>query len=103
LKAAYKAWYDTKGIDGTVWLPLFDDAFKLASAGAGQPGMNFANVRNSKQEAIDYLASLAKNWRTIHWTPQAYVCDGDNIAMCGMCAWENKATGKTAEVRTAQH
>ncbi|MGD9502514.1 MAG: nuclear transport factor 2 family protein [Methyloceanibacter sp.] len=36
-----------------------------------------------------------------HYTPQHFVCEGESIAMFGVCAYRHKGTGKTAECRIA--
>lgn len=101
LKAAYKAWIESKGAGSEPWLALFDDDFRLCSMDEATPGLSFAKDRHSKQEAVNYLTSLLADWTMVHWTPETFVCEGDNIAMFGRCAWTNKATGKTAEIRVA--
>ena len=101
LKSTYKAWNDSKGMDSLAWLDLMDDSFRLASVGEQVKALSFAKPRKSKQDAVDYLMSLTRDWRMVHWTPQTYVSQGDHIAMFGTCAWANKATGKIAEVTTA--
>jgi ketosteroid isomerase-like protein len=101
LKAAYKAWHDTKGEDASVWLGLMEDDFRLVSMGQEAQGLAFAKERNSRQEAVGYLTGLLKEWRMVHWTPETFVCEGDRIAMFGRCAWANRATGKSAACRIA--
>jgi ketosteroid isomerase-like protein len=101
LKAAYKAWHETKGEDASVWLDLMDDDFRLMSIGEETRGLAFAKERNSREEAVRYLAGLLEEWRLVHWTPETFVREGDRIAMFGRCAWVNRATGKSAECRIA--
>jgi ketosteroid isomerase-like protein len=108
LESAYKAFEASTG-DASAWLPLMPNDFRLASMadGAGpslsdgKEAMSFAKTRNSKEEVLAYFSDLIRDWRLVHWTPETYVCDGDSIAMFGRCAWVNKATTKTAEVRIA--
>ena len=108
LKKAYEEFESSKG-DANVWLTSMHNDFRLASMGDGagpslsdgKEAMSFAKTRNSKEEALAYFTDLARDWSLVHWTPETYICDGDSIAMFGQCAWTNKATTKTAEVRVA--
>ena len=101
LKAAYKAWHDTKGTSTTAWMDLFADSVAICSTGAPVQAMAFAADRKSKQGAVEYFSKLLDTWSMVHWSPATFVADGDRIAMFGTCGWTNKATGKTAEVRIA--
>jgi ketosteroid isomerase-like protein len=101
LKAAYAVWHDRKGADTSAWLALMDDDFRIASMGDEGRGLAFVRERTAKVQAVEYLSSLTRDWTMIHFTPETYVADGDQVAMFGKTAWTNKATGKVAEVRTA--
>lgn len=101
LKAAYKAWHESKGRARDAWLELMSDGVEIRSAGAPARALAFTGHRHSKQGAVDYLSALLATWTMVHWTPEVFVADDDRIAVFGSCAWTNKATGKTAEVRIA--
>ena len=101
LKAAYRVWDRSKGTDISAWLDLLADDVQLSTISAPSPSLAFAVDRRSKREVVDYLAGLIKDWSMVHWTPETWVADGDKIAMFGRCAWTNRATGKTAEMRSA--
>jgi len=101
LKEAYQAWHETKGGSTDVWLDLMCDEVCVHNIGEEAAGLSFAKDRQSKQEFVDYLASILEEWKMIHWTSENYVNEGDRIAMFGHCAWTNIATGKDMEVRVA--
>lgn len=101
LKAAYRAWDESKGASTEAWLALMDDSVVIASMGSETKGLSFAGARRSRQQAVDYFQGLLADWSMIHWTPETFVCDGDHIAVFARCAWTNKRTGKTADIATA--
>ncbi|WP_274626345.1 nuclear transport factor 2 family protein [Arvimicrobium flavum] len=96
LKATYTAWHDTKG-DREVWRPLLADRFSLRSVDENSPGLAFARNRYSREEVLDYLAGVLNEWEMVHFTPETFVSEGDQIAMFGLCAYRNRATGKVTE------
>ena len=102
LKAAYKAWNDSKGMSQSTWLDLMAHDVTIRSMTGPEPGLAFAARRYSKKEGVAYLAAITQDWTMVHWTPQTFVVDGDKIAVFSTCAWNNKKTGKTAEPLTAQ-
>ncbi len=101
LKAAYKAWHDSKGASQQSWLDVMSDSVEIRSTGAPVQALAFAGQRHTKQGAVAYMTSLLGTWRMVHWTPETFVESGDRIAVFANCAWICKATGKTAEVRIA--
>ncbi|MDQ6434616.1 nuclear transport factor 2 family protein [Mesorhizobium sp. LHD-90] len=101
LKAAYQAWNDRKGDSLKEWADLMDDQCRIASIHEDAPGLSFAADRNSKQECLDYLSAILKEWTMVHFTPEIYVCEGDNIAMFGRCQYTNIATGRDVECQLA--
>ena len=101
LKAAYQAWHDTKGASQNVWLDLLDDTVVLQSVGEEAAGLSFCEDGRCKQDVVAYMSALLETWTMIHFTPETYVCQGDDVAMFGHCAWRNKATGRDVEVSVA--
>lgn len=101
LKAAYQAWNDKKGDSMKEWAELMDDQCRIASIHEDAPGLSFAADRNSKQECLDYLKAILKEWTMVHFTPEIYVSEGDAIAMFGKCRYTSKATGNDVECRVA--
>ncbi len=101
LKAAFKAWHDSKGASQQAWLDIMSDSVVIRSTGAPVQALAFAGHRHSKEGAVAYMTSLLGTWSMVHWTPETFVENGDRIAVFATCAWTNKATGKTAEVRIA--
>jgi ketosteroid isomerase-like protein len=101
LKAGYAAWNDSLGDSLDVWREMMDERFRLTSIDETSPGMGFAADRDTREDALDYLAAIFDEWEMVHYTPQTYVCEGDNIAVFGKCAYRYRRTGKVAECRIA--
>lgn len=101
LKAAYKLWNDKKAQDTSGWLALLAGNVRITSMASDVKPLAFTAARSSREDAAAYMAALTKDWSMVHWTPETYVSEGDNVAVFGTCAWECKATGKVAEVRIA--
>jgi ketosteroid isomerase-like protein len=101
LKEAYRRWDTSKGASKEAWLELMADEVRIRSVNEHEAGLSFAKNRYSRNEAVDYLAALLKDWEMIHWTPDTFVEDGNRIAMFGRCAWTFRDTGASAEVDIA--
>jgi len=102
LKAAYKAWHDTKGASQDVWMALLSDRVHVKSMHEETPGLRFAKDRYSKQEVVEYFSGLLNDWSMDHFTPEHFVCEDDKIAVYGHCAWVFKANGNKAECLFSQ-
>ncbi len=94
LRAAYKAWNDSKGASVETWLQLFGPSITYQSIGEGLPGGEFAVPRRSRDEMRDQLLSLVRNWSMIHFTVRDVVVEGNRAVVFSDMAWTNKATGK---------
>ena len=101
LTAAYRAWHESKGADRDCWLNLMGDEVSIHSMGGDGAGLDFAKDCHSKAEAVDFMATIPKDWQMIHWTPNVFVEDGDRIAMFGRCGWTCRKTVRDAEVDIA--
>lgn len=97
LKAAYKAWHDTKGRSVDRWLPLFADTVDFRSLADGKGHLPFSARRQSKQDLEGYFRAVDADWEMIHYTPSYFVEDGDRIVMMGSMAWRNRHTKATFE------
>ena len=73
LKAAYRAWDESKGGSKDCWLNLMGDEVSMHSVGEEGTGLDFAKDRHSKAEAVDYLSAILKDWKMIHWMPNTFV------------------------------
>ena len=102
-KTIYERWAHCKGLDTSCWLDALADNVVLRSVASDGPGLAFTQDRHSRNDVAAYFTGLSKDWLMEHWTPETFICDGDNIAMFGTCGWTNKTTGKTANVRAAHH
>lgn len=101
MKEIYRAWHETKGGSVDKWLELMHDDIDILNIGEEPDGLSFAKDRSSKREAHEYFDAILDAGTMVHWTPETFVADGDNIAMFGKCAWRLKSTGKVAEGRVA--
>ena len=63
--------------------------------------MEFSAPRKGKDTAYHYFTALAADWELIHYTAEAFVADGDRVAVFGKCAFRNRKTDKTAETHVA--
>ena len=97
VKAAYKAWHDSKAASIDTWLALMADEVVLIGVNEEEPGLAFARNRKSRDDVADYLRGIADNWEMIAFTPRHFLEDGDRVAMFGTCSWRYKATGKQME------
>ena len=95
LKAGYAAWHERKGDALDVWREMMDERFSLLSMNEATPGLGFAVDRHSREDALAYLGGIFKEWEMVHYTPETFVADGDNIAMFGTCAYRNKRPARS--------
>ena len=101
LRHAYQQWHDTRGKSVEAWLELMADDLEMRSAADGAPGMEFSAPRKGKAAAHDYFSGLDADWEMIHYTVHQIIADGDQVAVCGVCAFRNRKTGKAAESHVA--
>lgn len=101
LRAAYRAWHDTRGKSVDAWMALMADDIEMRSVADGAPGMEFSAPRTGKDTLHHYFSALAADWEMIHYTPEHFLADGDRVAVFGRCAYKNRRTGKTAETHVA--
>ena len=94
LKAAYKAWHDTKGRSIDTWVALFADEIDFRSLANGLHGIPWTRTRKNPAEIRDYLNGLTATFGMDHFTVDRYVCDGDTIVAIGSSAWHHLVTGK---------
>jgi uncharacterized protein len=101
LRAAYKAWHDTRGQSVETWMALMADDVEMRSVADGAPGMEFSKSRKGKDTLHGYFSALNADWEMIHYTPEHFLVDGDCVAVFGRCAFRNRKTGKLAETDVA--
>jgi ketosteroid isomerase-like protein len=97
LRAAYKAWHDTRGQSVAQWMELMADDVDMRSVADGAPGMEFSKSRKGKGTLHEYFSALAADWEMIHYTAEEFLVDGDRVAVFGRCAFRNRKTGKVAD------
>jgi len=98
LKDAYSAWSESKGVSSAQWLELLGDGIEMRSV--LEPGAvpdDFAALRRSKTEAMEYFQTLARDWEMIDFRPERFIDGGDDVVMVGRCAWRNRATGRIVD------
>lgn len=74
VRNAYRRWDESKGADNAVWLSLFADNVRLRS-----------------------LAGIAADWEMVHYTPERFIAQGDDLVVLCSCAWKHRRTGKVME------
>jgi len=94
LKAAIRAWNDTKGGSIDTWLDLMADRIDWRSLADGVQAVPWTETRKTKAEVRGYLDGLTAAFAMDHYTVEQYVCDGDTIVAIGTTAWHCKATSK---------
>lgn len=97
LEAAYQAWHDSKGKNHDAWLSLASERIQLRSVSHEGGGLSFARARHSRDEFVDYMTSLIKDWQMVYFFPKTFVRERNRVAMFGVCSYVNRATGKTFE------
>ena len=94
LRGAYAAWNDSKGSSIDTWAAIIAPDINYQSIGEGLIGGDFAAARRSREDFLDQLRLLTRNWAMIHFTVRDILVDGNRaVVFCDM-AWTNKATGK---------
>lgn len=102
LKAAYAAWSEQGPNALPVWRDLLADDFSISSVdGRTMPAIEFSVGSGARDEALAYLWGIFDQWDMVHYTPEAFVSEGDRIAVFANCAFRNKATKKVAAFRIA--
>jgi ketosteroid isomerase-like protein len=102
LKAAYAAWDERQAGSLDVWRELMDKDFTLKSVDERTtPSLAFARDRDSRDDALAYLAGIFEHWTMIYYRPETFVSEGDHTAVFGTCAYTHKGTRKEAHCRIA--
>jgi ketosteroid isomerase-like protein len=94
LKAAFKAWHDTKGGSIDTWLDLMADHVDWRSLANGVRAAPWTATRTTREEVRGYLVGLTSAFSMDHYTVEQYVCDGETIVTIGTTKWHHKTTGK---------
>jgi uncharacterized protein len=95
LKAAYKAWNETKGTSVDTWLALMAEEIDFRSLANGLIDIPWTRTRTSRSEVGDYLQSLTSTFGMNHFTVDRYVCQGDTVVAIGSTAWHHLGSGKS--------
>ncbi len=101
LREAYTSWDKSKGTDHEKWLDLMSDHVVFRSLAGGAQGMEFTKECHSKEDVRGYFAGLYKDWEMIHYTPEQFIAEGENIAVRGTCAFKNRQTKKIIQTPKA--
>lgn len=97
LKQAYAQWSGQKGADCQCWMDLMAEDVSLGSLADGAPEMSFSARRNSRDQILDYLNELTRDWDMLSFDMGDFIAQGDRVVAIGRVAWRNKATGKIAD------
>ena len=97
LRDAYSEWSDSKGMSVDHWLDILGDEIEMRSVLSPDLPDDLAAHRVSKPAAVEYFATLARDWEMISFEADRFVADEDDVVMIGRCAWRNRATGKIVD------
>ena len=97
IKAACRAWNDTKGGSIDTWLDLVADQVDWRSLGDGRLGIPWTKKGKSKDEVRAYLSGLTSTFRMGHYTMERFVCQDDCVVAIGRTAWTGIKSGKYFE------
>jgi uncharacterized protein len=98
LEEVYARWNATKGASADEVLDLLDDEVEMRSVLSQEMPSDLAGFRQTKQQAGEYFAALARDWEMLFFDAYQFIADGDDVVMVGRCAWRHRETG--AEVDT---
>jgi len=101
LREAYESWDNSKGKDHEKWLDLMSDHVVFRSLAGGSPGMEFTKECHSNDDVRGYFDGLYKDWEMIHYTPEQYIGEGENIAVRSTCGFKNRQTKKILQTPKA--
>ena len=79
LKAAFRAWNDTKGASIDTWLDLMADQIDWRSLADGARAVAWTTRGKTRAEVRAYLIALTSAFAMEHYTVEQYVCDADTI------------------------
>jgi len=97
LEQAYRNWNETKGGSFEEILDLFADEVEMRSVLSPDIPHEVSGTHRTKAEAVNYFASLARDWEMLAYDVDRFIADGDDIVMVGRCAWRNRATGNVVD------
>jgi ketosteroid isomerase-like protein len=97
VRAAYKAWNDSKGASMQHWLELMSPNVRFRSLAGGAPGLEFTTDCASSGDVERYFGALAQDWTMEHYTVDELFASGDRVVMLGHMAWTHKRTGRKVE------
>lgn len=100
LKRAYKQWSSTKGKSVQRWMDMMADDIKWYSLAAGAKGMEFTQTCSCKKDVERYFEGLAAEWVMLHYTPELFVEQGNQVVVKSRCGYRSTRTGK--KVQTAK-
>jgi ketosteroid isomerase-like protein len=101
LREVYAAWNERQAGALDLFRELMDEKFVLTSMNESTPGLAFAVDRDSREDALAYLGGIFDEWEMVHYTPDTFVNEGDNVAVFGTCCYRYKKTGNEADCRIA--
>jgi ketosteroid isomerase-like protein len=97
LKQAYAAWSESKGFSSDQWLDLLADEIEMRSVLSPELPDDLAAHRISRAAALEYFATLSRDWEMILFECDRFIGDEDDVVMVGRCAWRNRATGRIVD------
>jgi uncharacterized protein len=94
LKRAYSDWDNSKGAGTDYMMDLFHKDVQFTSLADGAEGVAFTSSRKGKEEFLNYIDGLTRDWEMIFYRVDDYIAQGDRVVAIGSTSWRNKKTRK---------
>lgn len=78
-------------------MSVIHDDFRLTSLADGAPQLPFTSSRSGREQLLDYLHGLNRDWEMVFRDIDEFVAQGDRVVAMGRTAWRHRGTGKVSE------
>jgi uncharacterized protein len=94
LKRAYTDWDNSKGAGTDYMMAVFHKDVQFTSLADGAEEVAFTSSRTGKEEFLNYIDGLTRDWEMIFYRVNDYIAQGDRVVAIGSTSWRNKKTRK---------
>ena len=94
LKRAYTDWDNSKGAGTDYLMNVFHKDVQFTSLADGAEEVAFTSSRTGKEEFLNYIDGLTRDWEMIFYRVNDYIAQGDRVVAIGSTSWRNKKTRK---------
>lgn len=95
LKAAYRAWHDSRGQAPEGFFSLYADDVELHSILEASLGDRLPGAFYGKPAALAYFTAIAEAWEMVEAHTDDFVARDDKVVWIGYAAWRNRRTLRT--------